>query len=239
MNLKYYLRGLGLGIIVTAVILSLSSNQKEKLSDAEIIERAKALGMIENTVLTENTVEDQDASNLEVVLETELSNQSEEESETKEQITEQTQVDDNEGAKETASAQEVPAETETNLEESAETGAEETLEEPVAAEQEEALEESLSIEAEDVLEESTATEDENEQAHETVTDKVLQIVSGDTSYSVAAKLVDLGLVDSTYDYDQYLCQNGYDKKIRTGSFVIMEGATGEEIAQMITGVRGQ
>lgn len=48
MKLKYYLRGLGVGIICTAVIMgiALSGKEKEKLTDAEIIERARLLGMV-------------------------------------------------------------------------------------------------------------------------------------------------------------------------------------------------
>ncbi len=50
MNLKYYLRGLGIGIIVTAVIMSIAGNDsKEKLSDAEIKARAAELGMVEES----------------------------------------------------------------------------------------------------------------------------------------------------------------------------------------------
>ena len=48
MKLKYYLRGLGVGIICTAIIMgiALSGNKKETLTDAEIIERARLLGMV-------------------------------------------------------------------------------------------------------------------------------------------------------------------------------------------------
>lgn len=47
MKLKYYLRGLGIGIIVTTLILMISfSQRKESISDEEIIERATALGMV-------------------------------------------------------------------------------------------------------------------------------------------------------------------------------------------------
>ena len=52
MKLKYYLRGLGIGIIVTAVIMSIAGNDsKEKLSDAEIRARAAQLGMVEESGL--------------------------------------------------------------------------------------------------------------------------------------------------------------------------------------------
>lgn len=51
------MRGLGIGILVTVVLMGVTMNGRtEKLSDAEIIERAKALGMeeqYETTVLAE------------------------------------------------------------------------------------------------------------------------------------------------------------------------------------------
>ena len=47
MKLKYYLRGLGIGILVATVILIISfSGHKADLSDEEIIARAQALGMV-------------------------------------------------------------------------------------------------------------------------------------------------------------------------------------------------
>ena len=47
MKLKYYLRGLGIGIIVTTVILAVSFSKKEiKMSDEEIMARAAQLGMV-------------------------------------------------------------------------------------------------------------------------------------------------------------------------------------------------
>ena len=47
MKLKYYLRGLGVGVICTAIIMGIAlSGKKETLSDEEIIERAEVLGMV-------------------------------------------------------------------------------------------------------------------------------------------------------------------------------------------------
>ncbi len=43
MKLKYYMRGLGIGILITTLILTIG---KEKLSEEEIIEKAEALGMV-------------------------------------------------------------------------------------------------------------------------------------------------------------------------------------------------
>ena len=44
--MKMYLRGLGIGIIVTAIILIIARNTGNKMSDKEIIKRAEELGMV-------------------------------------------------------------------------------------------------------------------------------------------------------------------------------------------------
>lgn len=45
MKLKYYLRGTGVGIILTAIVFSFA-NPRQELSDEEIIRRAASLGMV-------------------------------------------------------------------------------------------------------------------------------------------------------------------------------------------------
>lgn len=50
MKLKIYLRGLGIGIVVTTLILGISYSGKKEMSDAEVIARAKKLGMVEAEV---------------------------------------------------------------------------------------------------------------------------------------------------------------------------------------------
>ena len=54
MRLKYYLRGLGLGIIFAVIIMMVGyRNHGSSMSDSQIIEKAKTLGMVE----TENSSE--------------------------------------------------------------------------------------------------------------------------------------------------------------------------------------
>ena len=58
MKLKYYLRGMGIGIILTAIVMGFAlGGRKGAISDAEVIERAKALGMVDpnSGVLTQPT----------------------------------------------------------------------------------------------------------------------------------------------------------------------------------------
>lgn len=45
MRLNYFLRGLGVGIVITTLILTISHSANRKMSDNEIIERARELGM--------------------------------------------------------------------------------------------------------------------------------------------------------------------------------------------------
>ena len=52
MKLKYYLRGLGIGIVVTAIIMSIT-NKPQELTDAQIKMRALELGMVEESVLAD------------------------------------------------------------------------------------------------------------------------------------------------------------------------------------------
>ena len=47
MKLRYYMRGIGIGMLVTAIILSITAgSQKTQMSDAEIMKRAEQLGMV-------------------------------------------------------------------------------------------------------------------------------------------------------------------------------------------------
>jgi len=65
MKLKYYLRGMGIGIILTAIVMGFAlGGRKATMSDAEVIQRAKTLGMIEadSGVLTD-TAEGVNGSN--------------------------------------------------------------------------------------------------------------------------------------------------------------------------------
>ncbi|MCR5665775.1 MAG: endolytic transglycosylase MltG [Eubacterium sp.] len=49
MKLKYYLRGLGIGIIVTVIIMMIAFHvHGSDMTDEEVIERAKQLGMVES-----------------------------------------------------------------------------------------------------------------------------------------------------------------------------------------------
>ena len=89
MKLKFYLRGLGIGIVVTAIIMSLAFSKKEEvMTDEQIKARAIELGMTDDSgVLSDLSKETESDNTLEdvsenVISENTLSNNSLSENET-------------------------------------------------------------------------------------------------------------------------------------------------------------
>ena len=179
MKLKFYLRGLGIGILVTTVILGIASGRKQNMSDEEVIKRARELGMVESTLLTN------------------LPDQGKEETQPEESKMQETQPEETK-----------PEETKAEESKAEETKPEETK-----------------------PEESQPEETQNKE-----TDKMVSIVitKGESSTSVSKSLQKAGLVEDAAAFDKYLCANGYDKKIVTGTYEIPIGASEEEIAHLIT-----
>ena len=58
--------------------------------------------------------------------------------------------------------------------------------------------------------------------------------SGDGSQTVARRMADAGIVTSAKELDDFLCTHGYDRKICTGAHVIPAGASFDEIGKIIT-----
>lgn len=182
MKLKYYLRGLGIGILVTAVIMGVTQgSRKETLSDREIRERAAALGMVEPG----NSLADLEAA-------------------------------------ETPAATEIPEATE-------------TPEAPAATETPAATEAPAATETPEVTETSEVTVRPTQKPAEEGSSYTFEIQAGDSSYQVAYRLQQAGLVADARDFDNYLCSKGYDRKLKTGSYEIPETATEEEISEILCG----
>lgn len=236
MELKYYLRGLGLGIVVTAIIMGIVSSRSSAMTDDEIIARAKQLGMTENRVLTETTAEDADAHNepddegQEPLEENNLKEDGTPAS--PENAPEQNAPDENTPS-DTASvsdadeSENIPSSDDAvpvSVPDDAETG-QETQTEPE--------DEAAQNDAESPSGQADAAEQSQEEA--SGAPAVITVGSGDGSYTVSKKLEDAGVVSSASTFDTFLCENGYDKKIRAGNYTIPSGASDEQIAKMITG----
>lgn len=195
MKLKYYLRGLGIGILVTTVILSLAGVGRKNMTDEEVVKRAKELGMVESTLLSD--LPDQTKTDEVRPTEPEISLQPE-----------TSEPEAGPESEESASTPETPEAPEETPEAPKET--------PVAPE-----------------ETPVSPEDGNPDipAGETVT---LVIGRGESSTTVSKNLKRAGIVEDAAAFDRFLCNNGYDKKIITGTYEIPYGASEEEIAKIIT-----
>lgn len=257
MKLRYYMRGLGIGIFVTAILMAVTIHGKtERLTDEQIIERAEALGMemkyssdvLADTV-SENTAEDTKPAELpnQVKEETSLANRLAAEEKTGNPLLAGAGVDssadeqDNNAAdtaqqdiyhEDPDAAERTEAKTDTtDRKEQTQDG---SVQENAAGEKNTAQNASADAKAagqdEGVAEETSAADTQ------TVTGAAKQITvsSGDGSDTVARKLYEAGLISDASAYDRYLCQNGYDKKICTGVKTIPAGATEAEIAQILT-----
>lgn len=239
MERKYYLRGLGIGIAVTAIIMGIALAGDKTMTDDEIIARARELGMVENTVLTnsdDKTDKEENADAHDKTDDTGDNVQGAPESTASDDVT---AVENGAVEEETDGDIVVPADT-TDLT-GDEQAAAETGEKPGESDAEQAepgtpdgaVEAGTDNEAPEEAE--NRTEDNRNGNVTAAAVKTITINHGDGSYTVARKLADVGVVMSADTFDSFLCQNGYDKRLRTGTFLIPADASDEQIARIVTG----
>lgn len=222
MKLKYYLRGLGIGILMTLLLMGVSGRKHtESLSEDQIRQEAYKLGMVDGT----NVLVPHDAK-----------------------------AGGQDDSTETLQKQEASALDEPSFDAADEpTGTDSEGNEKESGGVAASVTEDASVSA-DLLTGSGNTTTDSQTAGTTETAKdagskngenrngtsgetsiTITIESGDKSHTVAEKLANAGLVESSQAYDQFLYQNGYDKKLRAGSYVIPAGADEAEIAMILTG----
>lgn len=220
MKLKYYLRGLGIGMAVTALILGISfsgrqGQEAQTLTDEQIRERASELGMVDSSELTLAAL--QNSAQPQTTMEPE--------------VTEKPKLT---ADPETTTEPEATAEPETTTEPKA-TAEPETMTDPEATAEPETMTEPETTAEPKMTTEPEATEELElttapEQSQTTIT-----IKKGSDSGSVSRMLYEAGLVENAKAFDNYLCNNGYSRSINPGIYEIAPGTSEEEIAKIITG----
>lgn len=235
MKLRYYLRGLGIGIVITALLMGFTKGgAKETLSDDEIIARAEALGMVQSSVLSSDlNHEEQGEDGVTVSYNTALDEP------------DIAALPDSAGADQTGDAAEVVDTAGSDkTDDVANTGKTSNTTDTKTAS---ASEGSTKASDTDVADNSTKATDTTDMVKNdtTVTDDAdnsdttgaatitITINSGDGSDTVARHLAELGVITDAGDFDRYLCQNGYDKKLATGNHEINAGAGYQEIAEIL------
>lgn len=236
MGKKYYFRGLGLGIIVTALIMgiALSHGGKKEITDAEVIARAKELGMIENTTLLEPTEDDEDQEKAEPAAEQEPAEPVKKDvavAQPKDDAVAKPEDDgEDASAKQPADHAEGKSQEDPAVQEKPKSQEGTTSKNTTQNKKPQTGTNEMTKQDEDTGQKAPVETESSGQKAASVT-----IVSGDGSYTVAKKLEAAGVVSSASAYDDYLCQNGYDKRLRTGTFQIPSGADDEQIAKIVTG----
>lgn len=236
MKLKYYLRGLGIGIVVTAIIMSFTK-KPEELTDAEIKIRAAKLGMVEENVLADiaknnqkNTIDlKQDAKEAEEnTVKAEEKTDNTPEAETADNMTE---AEENiENSPNTTDVESEPTDTTVEIgTEPADTTIE-TEKEPTDT--------IVEIGAESEMQDMILEPEVNGIGEQGTVESyiVITIEAGNGSEVVCQKLFEAGLVNSPVEYNRYLMENGYDKKLRSGNHEIPAGASEEEMAKILCGI---
>lgn len=227
MRLKYFLRGLGIGIVVTTIILAISHNAGRRMSDSEVIERAKELGMAYTTAAQENSTES-------------AADTTEPETDTTEPVTtgQESPTDTEAGS----TAETESSEASTTVQETT-TGIRETTTQQETTTQETTTQETTATRAAqesttETTHEASATEAETNQAENesaeteasTVITYTLTIASGMSSNTVCDILKKNGIIADSGDFDRFLVSNGYADRIRVGSFEVNSGMSYDELA---------
>ncbi len=229
MERKYYLRGLGIGIVMTAIIMGIALSGNHKMTDEEIIARAKELGMVEDTYLSDlDDSKQQEEQNIE---ETEPEGAKEQpEPEPENPQVPQKPSENPESAK-PAEKTESPLEAAQPVEEEPAKVESDTLE----AQEPEEAQERAKTQTEPGMADTNEMTKQDDKPSASVKIERVTVASGDGSYQVALKLKEAGVVMSAETFDDFLCEKGYDKKLRTGTFRIPTDASDEQIARILTG----
>ena len=213
MKLKYFLRGVGVGIIFGALIMLVAymTSGASKLSDKEIIERAENLGMVkaEDMVVTGNKKDSSEGDTQQLDDTTQANNT------TIENATENTT--------EITTESEIIQDTDVSLEGVVDESINATTEENVTTDNNDASTENSSTEA-------MTTE---EKADSTYVTAKITVSSGMSSYDVALMLQNAGIIEDSSDFDNYLNENGYSTQIRINDYEFNSNMSYEELAKAL------
>lgn len=215
MKLKYYLRGLAVGILVTTIILAISFSQtKKELSDQEVINRAKQLGMV---MADSGKIEDYRED-------TQTETGQSEQGETEENVTGDTQngAEDNEGV--TGDNGTVPGDNGTVTGDNG-TGTGDIG--TVAGDNEGGIGDNEGGTGDN----GTGTEDAGS---DTEGKMVIFVISkGQFGRQISESLKKEGLVDDAEAFMKYLGETGKSEEILPGTYEIPMGSTYEEIVKIL------
>lgn len=238
MKLRSYMRGLGIGIIVSTLLVGFAyRNVSPTMTDEEIKAAAEKLGMVEEdkTLINNSQKNDKVLSESQDVIKEAGQGQDKtvigkDDSETK------AEEDKKSEANNVANADNKAEENKTNADNKAEAENKTNADDKIGADNKANADNKTKV---DNAEENKT--DSEPVAAVSVSGTavshdvyVITIAKGSGSDTVSRLLEMGGLVKSSQEFDQYLCNNGYDSRIVEGDHSIPADASYEEIAKIIT-----
>lgn len=222
MKLKYYLRGLGIGIICTAIIMgiALSGNKKETMTDTEIIERARLLGMVMPEDAEENAqAEDEKQPSNDKDLQTETG-------------------DKNTGDKSGSKTEDDKKEDSQAKEDKAGDGNKEddkTVKQETDKKQDSQQDKNQSDNKAKDSQKTDANAAGGNAAQQPSTQEMveIEIKAGDYSATVSQTLLRAGLISDADAFNKYLTEKGVDQNLRVGVYQIPKGSTQDQIIEIL------
>ncbi|MFA9375390.1 MAG: hypothetical protein ACERKZ_01420 [Lachnotalea sp.] len=205
MKLKYYLRALGIGIVVTTLILTISSTSKsEKLTDLQIIQKAQELGMVSTD---DYNLVNEELDNAKTSID-DLQNQLD-------SVDNATQQDDQDNSTDISATDQnqVP---ETDQNQVAETDA--TTKNEEASSDDATTEE---INTDDSVDKNTMLQ--------------FEITAGMGTGDVAELLEQKGIIDSASDFSSYIVNSGNTNNMQIGQYEVTNGDSYDTILSKIIG----
>ena len=242
MRFKYYLRGIGLGIIfaVLIMIIAIHNHKDSFLSDKEIIEKAKELGM----VMSDNNSENISGTELKFGSESSTTEIYKVDTETAKAPSESASSQKNDKTiskdSESEDAQSDGTSTNKNLTDkttedknSTDKAADKTTEDKNSTDKttDKASEDKNSTDK--TSEKSSENKDAKNNNSQTNDYVIIKVKQGDVCRTISEALQNLGLVDDAEDFRKYMGKKGYADRIHAGEYKIPRNSTYEEIAQIL------
>ena len=218
MRLKYFLRGVGIGILVTTIILTATHASERRMSDSEVIDRAIERGMSFSASHSGQQSSTEESSPEESSAGQENSG---------DDVTDDLQ---HESETETEMGSQSPSETVSEL-----AGDGEAL----PGKESEAVTGMTTQATTETAETTTelTTENENDGSAAGVMNNevtcTISITKGMSSRTVCDMLKQNGIIEDAADFDRYLIKTGYDDKIRVGEVEVNSGMTYEELTALL------
>ncbi len=222
MRLRYYFRGLAVGIVLTTIIFSIVHSDRKPMTDVQIRQRALALGMIESDSVRLSSLQGESGAQSDGHVGGE-STAPGAVSGNDGNVTGESKTP---GATGGSGGSDLPGSASAGSE--AATGSDGSIPESGSG-MTEAESNSAPGSGTDIAGEPESSE-QGERA-ETVT---FRIQNGAGSSGVSRDLAAAGLVEDAAAFDTFLCDNGYSKRLRAGTYEIVPGSSEEEIARIIT-----